>query len=175
MAAVVDINRLTGAGPTRTAITSINTRANADDQHTTGGTTNPVKIPTTGTNYSYWVSTQLEVISGLSGTIDNLKWFSTGSVGTGLGIVGNDASSYVQATGTVGETGIVLNTTNHTGLTATPVDVFTFTSGSPKSVPGTTTTSGPFGNNFVYQFTVGATAQPGATSQPTFTWQYDET
>jgi len=175
MAAVVEIQRLTGAGPTRTTITSINTRANADDTHTTGGTTNPVRIPASGTNYSFWVSTQLNVISGLSGTIDNLKWFSSGSVGTGLTLNGMDATAYVQATGTVGTTGIVLNTTNHPNLTTTPVSVFTFTSGSPKSVPGSTTSSGPFGNLFVYQFAVASTASPGATSQPTFTWQYDET
>jgi hypothetical protein len=178
MAATVTVNRLTGvAAATKNNITGANTRANAEDAHSTSGTSNPVRVPTSGSNYSYWVSTRLEVTVAPTGTINNLKWWSSGSVGTGIGIVGMNATSYVQATGTPGVTGIVLSTGNHAGLTATPLDVFTnFTSGSPKSLGGSITAStGLFGDYFVYQFTVNNTASPGATSQPTFTWQYDET
>lgn len=176
MAAVVDINRLTGAGPTLTAITSINTRANADDAHSTGSTANPVRIPSAaGYNYSFWVSTQLEVISGLLGTINNLKWFSGGGIGAGIGIIGEVASAYVQATGTIGETGIELTQGNHASLSSAPVDIFTFTSGAPKTVPGSTSSTGAFGDIFTYQFKVDQTASPGTTAQPAFTWSYDET
>ncbi len=63
MAATVTIRRWTGSSgaPTKTNITSINTRANAEDAHSTAGTSNSILIPTSGTNYSYWVATRLSV------------------------------------------------------------------------------------------------------------------
>jgi len=90
---------------------------------------------------------------------------------------GNSATSYVQATGTPGTTGTQLTTMDHSGLTAEPVDVFTHTSESPKSLNGSISNpdTGDFGDFFVYQIEVGASAMPGATGQETFTFQYDET
>jgi hypothetical protein len=179
MAATVLIRRLTGAGPSATDITSINTRANAEDAHSTAGTTNPIQVPAAGTNYSYWVTTRLDATSSPSGTIDNLRWYSDGAnnFGTGVTCVGQEATSYVQATGTAGTTGIQLTTGNHAGITGTPVDVFGLTSGSPKSLTGSISnpTTGQFGSRFVYQIEVATTAAPGATAQETFTWKYDET
>lgn len=177
MAATVIINRLTGAGPTATDITSINTRANAEDAHSTAGTSNSILIPTSGTNYSYWVTTQLEVTAITGGTVDNLRWYSDGTnnFGTGVTCVGQEATSYVQAAGTPGTSGTQLTTGNHAGLTGSPVNVFTFTSGSPKTLTGTTSTAAKFGSRFVYQMEVGTTASSGATSAETFTWKYDDT
>lgn len=181
MAATVTIRRWTGAGggPTKTDITSINTRANAEDAHSTAGTTNPVQVPAAGTNYSYWVSTQLSADTTPSGTIDNLRWYTDGSnnFGTGITCKGNTASAYVQATGTVGTTGTQLTTGNHASLAAAPVDVFTHTSGSPKTVTGSISnpSTGDIGHQFVYQIEVASTAGPGASAQETFTWKYDET
>ena len=176
MAAVVQINRLTSTGPTLTDITSINSRAATDDTHSTAGTTNPIKIPAAGVKRSYWVSTRLNVISGLVGTIDNLRWYSAGTPDTGVTVNGQTATAYVQATGVVGDSGDVLNTANHTSLAAATVDITTHTAGSPKAVAGTiTATTGVFGDQFVYQFEVGSTASPGAATALTFTWQYDET
>jgi len=62
MVATITINRLTGSSGsiTETDITSINTRANTIDSHTTGDTSNPIEIPSSGTNYSFWVNTQLD-------------------------------------------------------------------------------------------------------------------
>ncbi len=107
MAATVTIRRLTGAGPTSTDVTSINTRANAEDAHSTAGTTNPIQIPAAGTNYSYWVVTQLSADTSPSGTINNVKWYTDGANGFGTGVTakGNTATGYVQATGTPGTTG----------------------------------------------------------------------
>lgn len=176
MAATVIINRLTGSGPTATDITSINTRANAEDAHSTAGTSNSILVPTSGSNYSYWVVTRLNVTAITSGTVDNLKWYTDGSnnFGTGVTAIGNVATTYVQATGTAGTTGLQLTTGNYSTVT-TPVDPFTFTSGSPLSVTGTTTTTGQFGSYVVYQIVVGTTAASGATAQETFTWKYDDT
>lgn len=181
MAATVTIRRWTGTSgsPTKTDITGINTRANADDTHTTAGTTNPIQIPTSGTNYSYWVSTRLSADTSPSGTINNIKWYTDGSNTLGTGVTckaSGSASAYTQATGTVGTTGNVLNSTNYTGV-GTPVDAFTYTSGSPLSVTGSISnpSTGDFGNFVVYQIEVGTTAGPGATGSETFTWKYDET
>lgn len=177
MAATVTIRRLTGAGPTSTDITSINTRANAEDAHTTAGTSNSILVPAAGSNYSYWVVTQLHVTAITSGTVDNLKWYTDGSnnFGTGVTCVGNTATGYVQATGTAGTTGTQLTTGNYATLAGAPSDVFAYTSGSPLSVSGTTTTTGAFGDRVVYQIVVGTTAASGATATETFTWRYDDT
>lgn len=176
MPATVLIRRLTGSGPTATDITSINTRANAADAHSTNDTASPITIPASGTNYSYWVTTRLDCTVAPSGTIDNLRWYSDGSnnFGTGVTCKGQEATSYVQATGSTGNV-TQLTTGNHGGITGTPVDVFGLTSGSPKSLAGSTTGTGQFGSRFVYQIEVGSTASPGATAQETFTWKYDET
>lgn len=179
MAATVDIKRWTGpvGTPVKDTITSIKTRANAYDTHSTADTTNPILIPGTGTNYSFWVATRLTAAVAPSGTINNIKWYSDGtpSFGTGITCLGNDASGYVQATGTAGVTGDVLNTTNYATLTTTPANVFTFTSTAMKSIAGSTTTTEDFGNFFVYQVNVDNTAGAGATGVETFTWQFDET
>lgn len=179
MAATVTIRRLTGAGPTSTDITGINTRANAEDAHSTAGTTNPIQIPAAGTNYSYWVTTQLSVDVTPAGTINNIKWYTDGANGFGTGVtlkVGQ-ATSYVQATGTPGTTGTQLTQVNHAGLTGAPVDGFGYTAASPLAVTGTMSnpSTGALGNRVVYQIEVASTAAPGATPAETFTWKYDET
>lgn len=177
MAATVLIRRLTGAGPTATDITSINTRANAEDAHTTAGTSNSILVPAAGTNYSYWVVTRLDVTAITSGTVDNVKWYTDGTnnFGTGVTCVGNTATGYVQATGTAGTSGTQLTTGNYATLAGAPSNVFAYTSGSPLSVTGSTTGTGQFGDRVVYQIEVGTTAASGATAQETFTWKYDDT
>jgi hypothetical protein len=52
--------------------------------------------------------------------------------------------------------------------------VFAFTASVPKIAGGTTTTTGDFGDFFVYQIEVGSTAGSGATAAETFTWKYDD-
>jgi hypothetical protein len=177
MAATVLIRRLTGAGPAATDITSINTRANAEDAHSTAGTTNSILVPAAGSNYSFWVVTRLDVTAITAGTVDNLKWYTDGTnnFGTGVTALAQTATGYVQATGTTGTTGTQLTTGNYATLTGAPVDPFTFTTGSPLAVTGTTSATGQFGDRVVYQLVVGTTAASGATAQETFTWRYDDT
>ena len=181
MAATVTIRRWTGTSgaPTKTDITSINTRANAEDAHSTAGTTNPIQIPAAGTNYSYWVSTRLSADTSPTGTINNIRWYTDGANGFGTGVtckVSAGASAYTQATGTPGTTGTQLTSGAYTGV-GTPSDAFSYTSGSPLSVTGSISnpSTGDFGNFVVYQTEVGTTAGPGATATETFTWKYDET
>ena len=180
MAATVTIRRWTGTtgSPTKSDITSANTRANAADAHTTADTASSVLIPSSGSNYSYWVATRLSVDAITSGTVNNIKWYTDGSnnFGTGVTCVGNRATSYVQATGTAGTTGTQLTTGNYATLVGAPTDVFTRTSTTGiESITGSTSATGDVGDFFVYQMVIGTTALSGASAQETFTWQYDDT
>lgn len=177
MAATVQIARLTGATPNATDITSINTRANAEDAHSTAGTTNSILVPAAGTNYSYWVNTRLNVTAITSGTVDNVKWYTDGSnnFGTGVSARVGTATGYTQATGTPGTTGTELTVGNYPTFTLGNANAFAYTSASPLSVTGTTSVTGQFGDRVVYQIEVGTTAASGATASETFTWRYDDT
>lgn len=178
MAATVLIKRWTGSGPTKTDITSINTRLNAEDAHTTAGTTNPITIPASSSNYSFWCVTGLSASTTPPTTINNLKWYTDGGngLGTGVTFVVNTASGYVQATGTTGTTGDVLSTGNYATLAGAPSNAFAYTSGSPLSVTGSISnpSTGDFGHLVVSQIVVGTSAGAGATSTETVTWSYDE-
>jgi hypothetical protein len=184
MAATVKIFRITGSlSGVATDITGLNTRANAVDSHSTGDTSSPIQIPSAGSNnYSYWVSTRLAITAAPAGTINNLRWYTDGGNGFGTGVTcwGAKASTgsgagYRQASGLTG-TGAQLTQTNHTGLDEAPVNVFTYTSGSPKSLNGSmTAATGSIGDHFVYQIWVSGNASPGATPSEQFSWRYDET
>jgi len=179
MVATVIINRLTGTMPTVTPITTLNTRANAADTHTTGDTASPIEIPGAGTNYSYWVVTRLEATVAPDNLIDNIEWFTDGSntYGTGITNLGNTATGYVQATGTPGVTGAQLTTAAYGTLTGAPTDVFAHVTGTPKAVTGSTSTAIEFGDRFVFQVNVATSATAGTkpATPEQFTWRFDET
>jgi hypothetical protein len=196
MAASVDIARWWGASGsiTKSIITTINTRANALDQHTTADTTSPVQIPASGTGYSWWVNTRLTIQAGgnLPTTqIANLRWYpssTSNNMGNGVSaligqvtMTNNSNTGYVQATGSTG-LGTQLLAANYAGLTpATPLDAWTYGVGpspSPLTVGGSAvmafTAPYDFGNMVVYQVTVPYSALPGGTTQTTWVWKYDE-
>ncbi|HEC65439.1 MAG TPA: hypothetical protein ENI23_09100 [bacterium] len=180
MVATVIINIITGAAAGATTdITGINTRANAQDAHSTGDITNPIEIPAAGTNYSFWRVTRLEATVAPDNLIDNIEWFTDGSNTYGIGItnVMNTATAYVQATGTDGVTGIELTVGNYATLAGAPTDSFAFTTGSPKVVAGSTSTAVEFGDRAVFQVQVGTTATAGTkpATPETFTYRFDET
>jgi len=196
-------------------ITSGNTRANAFDVNTSTDSANPVQIPSSGINYSYWVTTSLYIYSwASSNTIQNIRWYSGGAnilaqTGSGLDCYGGGAGTYIPApTGTVGsggagnvgivgQTGVVLNTTNHVGLYNSPCEVFTgglvtingiasntgWNTSAPYSFPSISITNLQTGGPpsipglgyFVYQIQVTNSAQAGTSNKVTFTWKYDET
>jgi hypothetical protein len=180
MAATVTIRRWTGSGggPTKTDITGSPTRLSTSDDPNPGSA-NPIPIPASGVKRSYWASTRLSADTSPAGTIDNLRWYTDGANGLGTGVTmnGQTATSYVQATGTPGDSGTELTEANHAGLTAAPVNVFTFTEGGPKAVSGdiSNPSTGDFGDFMVFQIEAADTASPGVTPSETFTWKYDET
>lgn len=175
MAATIKMYRYTGAGPTGTDISSINDRVDGFDSHTTADTSNPVPIPASSSNYSYWAVYQFYCAVAPATLVNNLKWYTSGSntLGTGVGQNVNTATAYTQATGS-GGIGTQLTTGNYASLAGAPTNAFAYTSGSPLSVTGSTSTTGAFGNYIVSQFTVGTTAAAGATGQATYTYQWDE-
>lgn len=183
MPASVIIYRWTGSSssPNLTDITNTNTVANAADLHQTVATNSlfPIRAPTSGVSYSYLVVTRLYAITPPSGTINNIRWNCDGSnnFGTGITCFGNSATSYVQATGTPGVSGIQLNPINYITLAGPPADIFIFDPGSPFNINGSldAPSTGSFGDFFVYQVVVDPTVNPGPTNQETFTWSYDET
>jgi hypothetical protein len=124
------------------------------------------------------VVTRLNCTSSPSSVINNIKWYTDGGNGLGTGVTCNvnTATSYTQATGTPGTTGIQLTVGNYATLAGAPSNAFAYTSGSPLSVSGSINnpSTGQFGDRVVYQMAVDNTASPGISSAETFTWRYDE-
>ena len=147
---------------------------------------NPIPIPSSGTNRSFWKHIFLKATGGTFTQIDNVKFFTDGT-GFGTGIttfVGDETptknsgstAGYDQATGSVGSDGDELTT--HTNITA-KTDAFTFTSGSPKTVSiseagNIIDASGETTNYVIGQMDVADTASPGDLADETWTFQYDE-
>jgi hypothetical protein len=176
MSATITIKRFTGSGPTGTDVTSTNSRIDASDSNSTGSTSNPITIPPSGTNYSYWGVYRLHCSVAPVSSVSNFKIYGSGtnSLGTGIGMNIGQATSYIQATGSTGN-GTQLTTGNYSTLTGSPVNFFSYTSGSPLSLTASTSSTGDFGNYFVLQFTVASTAGAGPTAaQPQITISYDE-
>lgn len=179
MAATVQIHRLTGPGPTVTNITAGSSRYSASDEPVPGSS-DPVPIPSVGTNHSFWVTTRLNIVVSPVGTINNLKWFTSGvNPWTGATLEASTADAYWQATGSQGATGNILNTTNHPGLASTPTsdNAFSYDAGSPLSVAGSIANpaTGYVGDYVVAQFTLTTSAVPGVLAGETITYQWDET
>lgn len=149
----------------------------------------PIVIPSSGTNYSFVKSSYLYCDTAPSLQVNNVEFYTDGAngLGTGIGMVVGDemptrnsgsTAAYIVATGTAGTTGNEM-TTFYTGITGV-TDVFTFTSGSAKSISISESGSvinaiGETTNYIVFQMTVANTASPiSATPNETGTFQYDE-
>jgi hypothetical protein len=181
MSATIEIARYSGASgtPTIDYVTAINSRHNTSDTHATGGTASPIPIPTSGSNFSYWQALRLDATVTPDGTIDNLRWYSDGVDDSPAGVSWRcqEATDYVQATGTPGTTGLELNPTNYATLTAATEDLFAFTAAAPKVIAGSITnpSTGPFGSWFVWQVEVASTtAFGGAIPSETLSVVFDE-
>lgn len=166
------------ATPTKTNIDGSTNRAGTADDPAPG-TSYPIPVPTdSNLRYSYWVCTRLSAFSAPSTGIQNLKWYSDGSneLGAGVDLMVASASTYVQASGTSGTTGVLLNSTNYGSLSSAPASAWTYVSSSMLSVGGSIgSVTGDIGHFVVYQVQVSSNAGPGSTGSEQLTWQYDET
>ena len=162
MVATVQILEKNGAGPTTTDKTSGTVRFKTADNATVD-TSDPINIPTAGTNYSYEKWLILNVTVAPDTNISNLKFYTDGGngLGTGVGLYAKAVTAYsTPALGT---------------STAGYTDAFTYTSGSALSLgAGPYTSTGEKGDHAVLLMTVGTTASPGQTASETITFSYDE-
>jgi hypothetical protein len=167
MAATVNIKELNGASA-GTPTTSTSARFCTTDS-AAPGTNYPLVKPSSGTNYSYIKTFYLNADTTPTGTINNIKWYTDGTIGwTGVTISVKTSSSYTQATGTEGTTATAMS-----GGT----DASTYTSASPLSVTGTLSnpSTGKISDYVLMQAAVSTSAVAGTVAAETITWRYDET
>jgi len=150
----------------------------------------PVPVPASGTNYSYWKQIYLYCDAAPDTQVDNVKFFTDGvNFGTGITLnVGlqfpthNSASNagYEVAStgGTSGTTGVEV-ITGHAGISSV-ADAFGYVTGSLLTGPSISEDSsiinaiGESTNYLILQVAVGTTAVPGNKSDVTLRFQYDE-
>lgn len=143
----------------------------------------PIPIPASGTNYSYWKQIYLYCDTAPSTSVDNIKFYTDGSgFGTGITVkVGSQfptKNSGSDAGYEVADTAAEM-VANHSGLSAS-TDAFGYTSGSPLSGPSISESGnlinaiGETTNYLVLQMEVADTASPGNLTDETMTFQYDE-
>lgn len=167
MAATVSVKQAYGAGPSADTITNL--RFNTNDT-VNPGATNPMVKPAAGVNRSYWKTVYLNADTTPTGTINNCKIYSDGTIGwTGCTLYGGSIGTYTQATGTPGTTG--------TDSSVATANVANWTSAALKSLTGTISnpSTGRITDYVVMQVDVTTTAVAGTLVAETLTFQYDET
>ena len=177
MVADINIMRITTSSCTLTDITSACTRVSTSDSPIPGAA-NPIPIPSSGSNYSFFVSTILYAACAPDNEISNIKHYSDGGNGFGTGVSAfvTTASEYEVATGTAGSSGIILSNACHAGMNTAPSPMFDFSSGCKMPVVGTLgATTGSFADHVVFQISVDTTGSPGNSGEETMTWEFDET
>ena len=142
----------------------------------------PNTIPPTGTSYSRWKSHFLKCLVAPDTFVNNVKIFTDG-VGYGVGVsvvIGdetptknNSSDAGYDPADTVDDPLI-----NHVGITTTS-DIFSFTSGAPKSISISETANnitqvGDTTNYFIHQMEVINTATVGTLLAENYTIEYDE-
>lgn len=176
MAAAFDVEIDTGATPTMASLTNLRFNVADDNDQDTG---NPVPIPPSGTNYSYWKHIYLRCTTAPDTQCDNFKFYSDGvgydagcTIKVSTNVVDND-TDYDQADAA---TEMVAN---HTGVDSS-ASVNDYTSGGTKLdltvVPGDSLIDaiGEETDYLVFQLEVTNSASPGAMTSKTMTIQYDE-
>lgn len=167
MAATVVVKQANSTSPTTTTISNL--RFNTDDT-VNPGTTNPMVKPSAGTNRSFWKTVFLNADTTPSGTINNVKIYSDGTIGwTGCTLFIGSTGTYTQATGTAGTTG-------DDSAVAT-ANIQNYTSGAPKQLTGSITnpSTGRISDYVVMQVDVSTSAVAGTLVAETLTFVYDET
>ena len=176
LVATVQIRRLTGAQatPTSTDVTSGSVHAGTQDANTSPCR---IPVPTSGSNYSFWVNTQLHCTVAPDNSLTNVFFYTDGANGFGTDVTAivSTASTYASALGAAGSSGSLLNQTNHASLTGATSNLFLYTSSCKLTVAGSiAATTGSFTNRVVYQLIVASNASAGNTGGELMTWTFDE-
>lgn len=191
--ASLEIQQYTGATPTKTPVTT--------PRLSTADSSNPlliypIPVPTSGFNYSYWMTLHLTITAFNNATLlNNHKFYSDGTIGWTCGTNGGvlickkstgdcgvPVVSYDQATGTQGITGDYSydGTNGHTyyktGTTnaAAPVSVATYTPASTLTVDTGDHTIAEAFKGIVLQLKVATDATQGKQTAETLNFIWDE-
>jgi hypothetical protein len=168
------------------------TRLQTKDQFAPSDISYPVPIPQSGFSYSYWIHVCLD-LSGTFATINNVRFYSDGSIGWSFGTGGElrrgnrDSgdhgcpmdSEYNLATGTEASTGdsVEDETLGHgyyNSQTTPIVDVSNDTEGSPAVVDSADHNGAGKTKAVVLQCKVASDAVQGEQSDETLSFKYDE-
>lgn len=164
MAATVHIVSYHGAaGATTANVESTTIRFRTDDTDTVDGTA-PITVPGSGNAYSWIKHLALSAATAPANLLGNVKFYSDGANGMGSGtdIQVKDTATYLNP--------ITNAATPLTGTTS----AFTYTSGSPLSVTGSTSGTGKFTDYVQMQFSIGTGTPQGNCPAETMTFSYDE-
>jgi hypothetical protein len=172
---------------------SVSTRLQTKDQYAPSDTSYPIPIPESGFNYSYWIHIYLKITVAPSVKINNIRFYSDGSIGWNFGTGGElrrgkrDSgdqgctmdTEYDVATGTEGTTGhpIEDGTNGHdyyNAQTTKTVNVNNDTEASPATVDSGDHSSVGKCKAVVLQVKVAADGVQGEQSDETLTFKYDE-
>lgn len=142
---------------------------------------NPMPIPAAGTEYSRWKQVYLYCATAPSTQVDNVKLYTDGGgFGTGITVKVGDGTQTKNSGSDAGYDVSDANEviTNHTDVAAA-TDLFTYTSGSPRTVSiseagAIINAIGETTNYCVLSMEVINTASPGNLADETITFQYDE-
>jgi len=142
----------------------------------------PIPVPSSGTNYSYWKHIYLYCDTAPSTQINNVKIYTDGGgFGTGITLYVGDETPTKNSGSSAGyevADSAVTMVGNHSQITG-QTDLFSYTSASPKSVSISESGNvidavGETTDYVVLQLAVSDTASPGNLSNETITFQYDE-
>jgi hypothetical protein len=186
MPSTIYIEKWIGATGSQTQIniTNVNQRMTTNDENASGSpSANPIPIPLSGVNASFWQNITPYVQVTPSTSVQNVKWYTSGvnpftgsNTGSSIVFSGSHTGSYIQAYGTVGTTGVFMVSGSFPWAASQMANMFTYTSASPLSITGSLSNpnTGSFAEFVTYQAYVSANAVAGQTSQATFTIQWDE-
>ena len=158
----------------------------ADDD--TIDTNNPIPVPTSGTNYSFWKHVYMQVSTAVGLTkIDNVQFYGDGAVFDYTGVTLNVSTAtpnntaltnygYAVAVGTAAVTGTIL--TGHGSVSAV-ASATGYTSGSPLTVSISEASNqldatGEKTDYIIMQLAVTDAASSGTLTAETLTISYDE-
>lgn len=182
---VVDTGGTAGTPGASTTVSTVRMKT-ADD--VTVDSNNPIPIPTSGTNYSYWKHVYMKCTTAPGTKVDNVRFYTDGTgFGTGITVFVGDgtqtknsgsSSGYIPATGVAGTSGSEM-TASH-DYVSTSTDIFaTYTEDAPRTVSISEASAqidaiGETTNYLVLQMNVASTASFGSLSTETMTFKYDE-
>lgn len=160
-------------------------RFQANDTPATVDASHPILVPSSGTNYSFWVHVGLDITVAPDTKVYDVELFSDGTLGTWTNLtlkVSNLSggpphgltmdTDYEKADGTVDETGSEASA-NHTGVDSM-VDITTYVTGSALSVDTAEHTTTEKTKFVVLQLVVPDTASEGVYASEQLTFRYKE-